>query len=212
MKRVLICLLALLMLAPFAFAAADGNPMRTMKLETEKNGDVLDVRFTAEIAYPTDTAAFEPIDFVLTYSAQALELIELVKDGDAPESEIIDSSFIMLESTEQAGRFEYHGASALGHRGSGLLLHLRFRVIGDGGYSFSVKKDGYSIYDPATNKSESYRFPLLRTDFGQDAQDRTPLPELKRPDQESAEPVAEEKGWFARLMESIFGSSCTGGK
>ena len=41
MKRVLICLLALLLAAPFAIAGADTNPMTALKLETEQSGDLL---------------------------------------------------------------------------------------------------------------------------------------------------------------------------
>ena len=205
MKRVIICLLILMLTLPVAAAHAEGNPMQSMRLKCEVDGDVLDAYFYAEIAYASETAAFESMDFVLTYAQDVLELIELVKTGEVAESDIIDSSFMCFESTDTAGRFEYHCASALGHRGSGLLLHLRFRILGEGGYRFRVARDGYSIYDSASKKSESYRFALLREDQPADA--GTPLPEIEKPEaQPSDEP--KEEGWFMKLIHSIFGSSC----
>ncbi|MBR3038136.1 MAG: hypothetical protein IKI52_05480 [Clostridia bacterium] len=210
MKRVLICLLALLLIVPFAASSAEENPMRSLKLTAEADGDLLDVRFDAEIDYPSETAAFESMDFVLTYDQNVLELIELVKIDGVPESDILDSSFIGFEGTETAGRFEYHCASALGHRGSGLLLHLRFRILSGGSYGFRLKREGYSIYDSATNRSESRMFALL--DMNLPVADTTPLPEPDLPDIPQHEPPKEEKGWFARLIDSIFGSSCTGGR
>ena len=209
MKRVLILTLILALILPVGAARADGNPMHSLTLKAEIDGDVLDVRFIAEMAYPNDTTAFESMDFVLTYSKDVLELIELVKDGDSVESEMIDSSFIALESAEQEGRFEYHCASAFGFRGNGLLLHLRFKIIGEGGYGFRLKSEGFSVYDSAANQATSCRFPLLKTDFPNP--EGTPLPESPESQIEPAKTdrsEEKEKNWFTKLMESIFGSSC----
>ena len=205
MKRVIICLLILMLTLPFAAAHADANPMQSLKLQCEVDGDVLDAYFYAEIAYPSETAAFESMDFVLTYAQDVLELIELVKDGETAESDVIDSSFISFESTDTAGRFEYHCASALGHRGSGLLLHLRFRILSEGGYRFRVMRDGYSIYDSASKQSVSYRFALLTEN--KLPEETTLLPEIELPEVKPSE-TPKEEGWFMKLIHSIFGSSC----
>lgn len=210
MKRVLICLLALLLAAPFAIAGADTNPMTALKLETEQSGDLLDVRFVADMAYPTETAAFESMDFVLTYASDVLEFVELVKSGEQPESGVLDGSFIGVENAQTAGKFEYHCASALGSRGSGLLLHLRFRVIRDGAYGFHIKRDGYSIYDSAEHASKSYRFALLSIDVA--GTDDVKLPQIPDPREPVVTQPEPEKGWFSKLIDSIFGSSCTGGR
>ncbi len=213
MKRFLICMLAILLVLPLSAVRADTNPMRSLTLLSEAEGDVLDVRFFAEIDYPSDTAAFESLDFKLTFSKDVLELIEFVKIDGVPESEIIDDSFFGQELTNVSGSFEYHCASAFGHRGSGLLLHLRFRILKEGAYGFRTLRDGYSIYDASTNQSVSYHLPSLRQDS---AQQNTPLPDVplptKKPDASGSEQPEQTKGWFARLIDSIFGSSCTGGK
>lgn len=212
MKRFLICILVFGLILPFAAANADSNPMRSLRLETSTEGDELDVRFYAEMEYPNATTAFESMDFVLTYANDVLELIGLQKDGDAPESDIIDDSFVLqVEKTDQPGRYEFHCASALGNAGSGLLLHLRFRILKEGGYGFRLHREGYSTYDTAADQSQSYLFALLQA--SEPVTDTTPLPEPER--SESGNELAQEtseKGWFARLLESIFGSSCTGGK
>lgn len=205
MKRILICILALMLILPFSGALAEDNPMQSLRLETEINGDELDARFYADMAYPSDTVSFESMDFVLTYAKDVLQLIEMVTDGNAPESDIIDSSFVSLESVDVAGRYEYHCASALGSKGSGLLLHLRFRIIGEGTYNIRLQKDGFSVYEIAEDRSTSYRFPLLKTSY---VAEETPVPEP-----ETETPTAElsekpDKGWFQKLIESIFGSSC----
>ena len=213
MKRALVFVLILLLAIPFGASRAEENPMRSLTLKAEIDGDVLDVRFVVDMAYPNKTSAFESMDFVLTYSERALELIELVKSGDLLESDMIDNSFITLESIDQKGRFEYHCASALGIRGSGLLLHLRFRIIGEGAYMLRVKSDGYSIYDSASDRAQSYRFPLLKTDIA--PYEDTKLPEISDAINETGQteqPADTEKGWFAKMIESIFGSSCRCGK
>ena len=209
MKRALVFVLILLLAIPFGASRAEENPMRSLTLKAEIDGDVLDVRFVADMAYPNKTSAFESMDFVLTYSERALELIELVKSGDLPESDMIDNSFITLESIDQKGRFEYHCASALGCRGNGLLLHLRFRILGEEGYGFRMKADGFSIYDSGADQTTSCRFPILKIDVPM--QGSTPLPDLPDPNLEATLPgqhAKKEKGWLAKLMESIFGSSC----
>ncbi len=213
MKRILIPILILLLILPLGSSRADDHPMRSLTLKAEREDDVLDVRLIADMVYPNETSTFESMDFVLTYSKDVLELIESVKVDGAPESDMIDSSFIGMENGDKAGRYEYHCASALGIRGSGLLLHLRFRIIGEGAYMLRVKSDGYSIYDSASDRAQSYRFPLLKTDIA--PYEDTKLPEISDAINETGQteqPADTEKGWFAKMIESIFGSSCRCGK
>lgn len=217
MKRlILILLLVTLLLIPTA--VADDAPMRKLKLEATVSGDVLDVRIYADMTYPTATAAMDSIDFRLTYASDILELIESVKDGSKLESEILDSSFFFEENTSEAGKYSVSAFSMYGNAGTGLLLHLRFRIIGEGYYGFRLGRDiaQYSLYDSASGTQTSYQLPRMDIDaevtsssgITDTVEEKTSA--TTAPVEPETEQPQTENG-FIRFLRSIFGSSCFAG-
>lgn len=214
MKRIVILILIISLLM-IPTAQADSAPMRKLTLEAVVSGEELDVCFYADLNYPNETSAFESLDFELTYSQDVLELIDSVKVDGRPESDIIDGLFIYQEVTDEAGRYGLHAASALGNAGTGLLVHLRFRIIGEGYYGFRLARDGYSIYDSAAQESTSYHLPRLDIHAELQSQNQQFALPSELPDAASlnSEPTeAPKENGFMRLIHSIFGSNCSGGK
>ena len=212
MKRILILILIISLLM-IPTAQADDAPMRKLTLEATVSGEELDVYFYADMSYASATATFESIDFELTYAKDVLELIDSVKTDGVLESDILDGSFLYQEMTDEAGRYGLHAASAFGHAGTGLLLHLRFRLIGEGYYGFRLARDGYSVYDSATNRSVTYRLPRLDIHLElptkEPQRDETPKPSAVS----SAQPnTKKDENGFLKFLRSIFGTSCFGGE
>ena len=131
MKRILILVLILSLLM-IPTAQADESPMRKLTLEATVCEGELDVRIYADMVYPNDATAFESVTVFLSYSSEILELIESVKTDKMLESDILDDSFLFQENTAEAGVYKMSAFSAYGNAGTGLLLHLRFRIIGEG--------------------------------------------------------------------------------
>ena len=214
MKRIVILVLIISFLM-IPTAQADNAPMRKLTLQATISGEELDVCFYADLKYENKTTAFESLDFELSYSSEVLELIECVKTENGPESDIIDGSFIMEEVTDEPGRYGLHAASAFGNAGTGLLVHLRFRIIGEGYYGFRLGRDCYySVYDTAANQSNSYHLPRLDIDAELSAQTRQTeqIPGATSVDSITVKPTtAQKESWFMRLIHSIFGTSCSCG-
>lgn len=207
MKRLLILILIISMLM-IPTAMADESPMRKLTLEANVSGEELDVYFYADLSYANATTAFESIDFELTYDKNVIELIESVRKDGGLESDVLDSSFIMEEAADTAGRYGLHAASAFGNAGTGLLLHLRFRIIGEGYYGFRLARDGYSVYDSASNQSQSYRFPRLDINAELTKNDsQLIVPNDKTDSEQKSE---QQENGFMRFLRSIFGTSCSG--
>ena len=210
MKRLIVLILIISMLM-IPTAMADESPMRKLTLEAAVSGEELDVYFYADLSYENATTAFESIDFELTYEKSVLELIESVKKDGGLESDVLDSSFIMEEATDTAGRYGLHAASAFGNAGTGLLLHLRFRIIGEGYYGFRLARDGYSVYDSAANNSQSYRFPRLDINAELPKNDTQLIASNEKTSSGQQSEQQQENG-FMRFLRSIFGTSCSGGR
>lgn len=215
MKRLVIVLL-LISLLVIPTAQAEDAPMRRLKLEATVSGDILDVRVYAEINYPNATSTFESVDFSLSYSQDILELIESVKTEKGLESDILDDSFYM-ENPNETGRYSLSAVSMAGKQGSGLLLHLRFKILGEGYYGFRLVRSlaAYSIYDSAADKSESYQLPRMDIEAevnGSNAIADIPDDLLEKPAETLVEMKEQPKeNGFLRFLRSIFGSSCFGG-
>lgn len=216
MKRLLIVLLVLSLLLILPTAQADAAPMRKLKLEATVSEDVLDVRIYADVNY-ADGTVFESIDFGLSYAQDILELIESVKTGEALESDILDGTFYYQENTNETGHYRLSAFSVTGNAASGLLVHLRFRIIGEGYYGFRLIRDlaQYSVYNPATGTQTSYDLPRLDIDVEVTS---TAIPDLQEDQKESTsilptETKTEEtkENGFLRFLRSIFGTSCFGG-
>ena len=216
MKRFLLftLIIALLMIPT---AQADESPMRKFKLEATVSGDELDVRIYADLTYQSATVGLESIDFGMSYSQDILELIESVKTGDALESDILNDSFFFEENTTEAGKYRLSAFSITGNAATGLLVHLRFKIIGEGYYGFRLLRDRaeYSVYDSATGTQTSYQLPRMEIDAevtgtGSIAD---PVEETKEPKPDAQNEPKEEKteNGFLRFLRSIFGSSCFGG-
>lgn len=214
MKRIVILVLIVsLMMIPAA--QADNAPMRKLTLEATISGDELDVCFYADLKYENETTAFESLDFELSYSSEVLELINSVKDEDGLESDIIDGSFLMEEVVDEPGRYGLHAASAFGYAGTGLLVHLRFRIIGEGYYGFRLARESYySVYDSAANQSNSYHLPRLDIDAELSTQNRQAEQVQGTESIDSITdktPTAAKENGFMRFIHSIFGTSCSCG-
>ena len=224
MKRFLILTLVIAMLM-IPTAQAESSPMRRFKLEATVSGEELDVRIYADMTYPNDTTGLDSIDFALSYSTDILELIGSVKEDDRLESDVLDSSFIYEENTSETGRYRMSAMSITGSAGTGLLVRLRFKIIGEGYYGFRLVRDlaEYSVYDSANGTQTSYQLPRLEIDAEitgsssiADATDKTAMPQSgeNQPaaaQTETAAPAEQTESGFLRFWRSIFGSSCFGG-
>ena len=222
MKRFLVVFLVLAFLI-IPISQADDTPMRKLTLEANVSGessDELDVCIYADITYPNATTAFESLDLELTYSKDVLELIDSVKADGRLESQILDETFLLQEVTSESGRYGLHAATgSLGSTGTGLLVHLRFRIIGQGNYIFRLKREDsagiYSLYDSSTKKSETYHLPRMdiQVEMPTDVYNSQLTDVIGNDDLKNSGNVQQPKeNGFLRFLRSIFGASCFGGK
>ncbi len=215
-----ICLAGLLVFASVGVAAAT-DPMQDARFVCETNGDTVDLYFSASVTYPSDTAAFESMDFELQFNPDALTFVAFVTDDTgALESDVFYTSFLTNYNLVTDGSLKFAAASAYGVAGAGQFFHIQFRVTGEGDYGFTPTLVHYSLYDTATGVSTAYLCEDWTFDSVQANDTNAPsaVPsETDAPAESDASDnsdadsdEAAQPNWFVRLLRAIFGPSCCG--
>lgn len=198
----------LLMLTTIFAATADASqPLQKIEIVTEEAEGTVTVSVYAEFAFASETAVLDSFQFDLEYDDDAFCFSECCSTGGAPESEVLDSSFLWSVNCIREGTLTFAAASVGGTQDSGLMARFVFTVDGAGDASeFVLNNVAYSTYDTSANVQNTYKFaeasqPQVDAPIDVEA---VPVPETEAEENGAEESVS---GW-TRLIRSIFGESC----
>lgn len=158
MKRLVILILAgILCLGSFGYAfAEDANRMELSIGYVEGNtGDTVIVPIYGQMSITTGTFSMDSLEFVLTYDAEALTLNGTVLSDGALDSDILDTSVIVVDNAANAGEYRFTAISAYGVQTSGVLVKLEFVKKTDARCELSIENCKYSFIDLANIGDEA---------------------------------------------------------
>lgn len=209
MKRIILFTTGLLLMLSTMFVtmADTSQPLQEFNIVTEESDNTVVVSVYAEFAFTLDSSVLDSLQFDLEYDAGAFRFIECSSIAGAPESDVLDSSFLWSANCVDEGTVTFASASVGGTQNSGLVARFIFSVVGEGKESaFTLKNVAYSTYDTAANAQTTYKFAEFPESQGDAAIGVETIP---APDADVQESATEESvsGW-TRFIRSIFGDSC----
>ena len=144
MQRRIASLLLAILLLPAAFSYADTAPVTITSEDVRgKVGDTVTVTVKIAIEPPKVGQTMDSLQFELVYDSSALEFVD-IQEVSQDRIRIMGVEYMCSVSTK-AGAVGFAAAAADGASGSGVLLHVRFKILSPVSTMLTLKKVAYSF-------------------------------------------------------------------
>lgn len=127
-RRILPIIMAALLLLPFAFSAAATAPVTITSDDVRGNvGDTVTVTLNIAVEPPKLGQTMDSLQFVLEYDSAALEFVD-IQEVYQDRINILGAQYLCSVTTK-TGAVAFAAAATDGASGSGVLMHVRFRML-----------------------------------------------------------------------------------
>ena len=143
-RRIISLFFAVLLMLPSAFAMAATTPVIITTDDVRGNvGDTVTVTLNVEIEPPKLGQTMDSLQFVLEYDSATLEF-EGIQEVYQDRINILGTQYLCSVTTK-AGAVAFTAAATDGATGSGVLMHVRFRILSPVSTMLVLKKVAYSF-------------------------------------------------------------------
>jgi hypothetical protein len=144
-RRIISLLFAVLLLLPGAFSMADSKPSATITFDDVRGnvGDTVTATLNIDIVTTKVGQAMDSIQFILTYDSAALEFVD-IKELSQNSIQILGADYI-CNVNSKTGKVAFAAASADGATGSGVMMHVRFKILSAASTVLTLRNFGYSF-------------------------------------------------------------------
>ncbi len=154
-RRIFSIILAALLLLPLSAAMAAGTPVTITSEDVRGNvGDTVTVAIDIAIEPPKLGQTMDSLQFVLEYDSAALEFVG-IQELSQDRMKILGVEYV-CNVTTKSGAAAFTAASADGASGSGVLMHVRFRIKSAVSTMLVLKKVSYSFVSSDGKTQKSY--------------------------------------------------------
>ena len=143
-RRIVSVFFVVLLLLPSAFAMAATTPVVITSDDIRGNvGDTVSVTLNIEVEPPKLGQTMDSLQFVLVYDSAALEYVD-IQEVSQERIYILGAQYLCSVSTN-AGKVAFAAAATDGSSGSGVLMHVRFRILSPVSTMLVLKSVAYSF-------------------------------------------------------------------
>lgn len=156
MKRRLVSLiLAVLLLLPAAVSLAASVPVTITSDDIRGSvGDTVSVALNIAIEAPKVGQTMDSLQFVMEYDSAALEYIG-IQEVSSDRISILGAQYI-CNVTTKAGAVAFAASATSGATGSGVLMHVRFKILSAVSTMLVLKKVSYSFVTSSSGSQKGY--------------------------------------------------------
>ena len=143
-RRILSLIMVVMLLLPAAFSMAATTPVTITSEDIQGSvGDTVTVAINIAIEAPKLGQTMDSLQFVLEYDSAALEYLG-IQEFSQDKIKILGSQY-MCNVTTKAGAVAFAAAANGGATGSGVLMHVQFRILSAVSTMLVLKKVSYSF-------------------------------------------------------------------
>ena len=143
-RKIFAVLMAMLLLFPAAFAHGATTPVTITSEDVRgKVGDTVTATLKIAIEPPKLGQSMDSLQFELVYDSAALEFID-IQEVSQDRISILGAQY-MCSVSSKAGAVGFSAAATDGASGSGVLMHVRFRILSAVSTMLVLKKVAYSF-------------------------------------------------------------------
>ncbi len=154
-RKMLSLLLAVALLLPAATALAATAPVTITSEDVRgKVGDTVTATFKITIEPPKLGQTMDSLQFELIYDSSALEFVD-IQEVSQERISILGTQYLCSVSSK-AGAVGFAAAATEGATGSGVLMHVRFKILSAVSTTLVLKKVAYSFVTTSTGSSRGY--------------------------------------------------------
>lgn len=153
-RRILSLILAALLLMPTAFAVAASNVTLTSDDVRGNVGDTVTVAINIKVEPPKLGQTMDSLQFVLEYDSAALEF-QGIQEVSQDRINILGAQF-MCSVTTKEGAVAFTAAATAGATGSGVLMHVKFRILSAVSTMLVLKRVSYSFVTVSSGRQQNY--------------------------------------------------------
>ncbi len=154
-RRIISLLFAALLLLPVSAARAAAAPVTITSEDVRGNvGDTVSVAINIVVEPPKLGQTMDSLQFVLEYDSAALEYVG-IQELNQDRMNILGVQYT-CSVTAKAGAVAYTAASSDGCSGSGVLMHVRFKILSAVSTMLVLKKVSYSFVTVSSGSQRGY--------------------------------------------------------
>ncbi len=154
-RRILSLMLAALLLLPAAVSLAATVPVTITSDDIRGNvGDTVTATLNIVVEAPKVGQTMDSLQFVLEYDSAALEYIG-IQEVSSDRINILGAQYI-CNVTTKAGAVAFTASATSGAAGSGLLMHVKFRILSAMSTMLVLKKVSYSFVTSSSGSQRGY--------------------------------------------------------
>ena len=154
-RRIISLLFAALLLLPVSISMAATTPVTLSSEDVRGNvGDTVTVAINIAVEAPKLGQTMDSLQFVLEYDSAALEYIG-IQELSQDRMNILGVQYTCFV-TPKAGAVAFTAASSGGATGSGVLMHVRFKILSAVSTMLVLKKVSYSFVTTSSGAQKGY--------------------------------------------------------
>ena len=154
-RRIFSVLLAVLLLIPWTFASAATAPVVITSEDVRgKVGDTVAVTLNVVVEPPKLNQTMDSLQFVLEYDSAALEYVS-IQEVSQDRITILGAQYNCNVATN-TGAVAFTAAASGGGTGSGVLMHVRFKILSAVSTMLVMKKVAYSFVTTSSGSQRGY--------------------------------------------------------
>lgn len=143
-KRILAVFLMILLLLPAGLAQAATTPVTITSEDVQgKVGDTVTATLRIAIDPPKLNQTMDSLQFELVYDSSALEFVD-IQEASQDRIKILGATYTCSVATKP-GEVGFAAAATDGCSGSGVLMHIRFKILSPVSTMLVLKKVAYSF-------------------------------------------------------------------
>ena len=154
-RRILSIIMVALLLLPASLTLAASVPVTITSEDVQGNvGDTVSVALNIKVEAPKLGQTMDSLQFVLEYDSAALEYVSI--------QEVSQNSITILgaqydcDVATKAGAVAFAASATGGGTGSGVLMHVRFRILSAASTMLVLKKVSYSFVTTSSGSQRGY--------------------------------------------------------
>lgn len=143
-RRIASLILAALLLLPLSVASAATTPVVITSDDVKGNvGDTVSVTLNIVIEPPKLGQTMDSLQFLLVYDSSALEFVS-IQEVNQDRITILGAQYL-CSVTANTGKVAFTAAATDGSSGSGVLMHVRFKILSPVSTMLTLKNVAYSF-------------------------------------------------------------------
>ena len=154
-RRIVSFILVVLLLLPAAVSQAATSPVTITSEDVRGNvGDTVTATINITVEPPKLGQTMDSLQFVMEYDSAALEYIG-IQEFSQDRINILGAQY-MCNVTTKAGAVAFAASATSGGTGSGVLMHVRFRILSAVSTMLVLKKVSYSFVTTSSGSQRGY--------------------------------------------------------